>query len=196
MESVRPRLTRDERKAQTREELLAVADRLFRELGFHGASLRLVAAAAGYTKGAVYSTFASKEDLFLAIYERRVEQSLKRFAEVLAPHDEQAAAELTRQTLTMPDRGWMAVFFEFWAHTLRNPESRARFLALHRRAQEPLVAHASQTIVAGGEIDAEGWTLAMVAMVNGLQLEQLTDPGLDAADLGVAMFEAGARGLR
>ena len=62
---------------------MAAGDRLFREQGFHGTSLDQVAAAAGYTKGAVYSNFASKEDLFLAIFERRVEEALERVARVL-----------------------------------------------------------------------------------------------------------------
>ena len=119
---------------------MAAGDRLFREQGFHDTSLDQVASAAGYTKGAVYSNFASKEDLFLAIFERRVEEALEHVARVLEALGEQGPAELTRRNLAAPDRGWMAVFFEFWAHVLRNPESRVRFLALHRRAQEPLVA--------------------------------------------------------
>jgi AcrR family transcriptional regulator len=187
---------RGTRKARTREKLLAAGDRMFREQGFHGTTLDQVAAAAGYTKGAVYSSFASKEDLFLAIYERRVAESLEWVRRALEEHGEGGPAELTRGNLATPDRGWMAVFFEFWAHVLRNPELRARFLALHRRAQEPLVAHARARLSASGTIDAEGWTLANVAMVNGLQLEQLTDPGLDVADVGVAMFEAAVRGMQ
>ena len=63
------RLTRAERREQTRDDLIAAADRLFVEGGFHATSLDQIAAAAGYTKGAVYSNFASKEDLFLAVYE-------------------------------------------------------------------------------------------------------------------------------
>lgn len=190
------RMTRAERKAQTRDDLLAAAEELFLDQGFHRTSLDQVAAAAGYTKGAVYSNFASKEDLFLGIYERRVELSRESAAAVLEAGGEDGAVELAQRNLTTPDRGWMAVFFEFWAHVLRSPQARDRFLALHRRAQEPLVAHARDRLAAGGEIDADGWTLATVAMVNGLQLEQLTDPGLDAAQVATAMFEAAVRGVR
>ena len=64
-------LSRAERREQTRDDLIAAADRLFVEGGFHATSLDQIAAAAGYTKGAVYSNFASKEDLFFAVYERR-----------------------------------------------------------------------------------------------------------------------------
>jgi len=65
------RLTRDERRAQTRERLLDAAAEVFNRLGYHGASLEAVAEAAGYTKGAVYSNFASKAELFVALAERR-----------------------------------------------------------------------------------------------------------------------------
>jgi AcrR family transcriptional regulator len=188
------RLTRLERKAQTRDELLAAGDRLFREGGFHGTSLDQVATAAGYTKGAVYSNFASKEDLFFAIYERGVEDAFARNAAALEDAPADAPLALTRAVLGSSDPGWMAVFFEFWAHVLRNPELRTRFLALHRRAQEPLVAHARKWLPP--HLDAEAWTLANTAMVNGMQLERLTDPELDAAGLTATMLEASIRGTR
>src|SRR4051812_18261558 len=66
--------TRAERQAQTREDLIDAAEALFTSHGFHATSLDAVAVAAGYTKGAVYSNFSSKEDLFFAVYERRVER--------------------------------------------------------------------------------------------------------------------------
>ena len=77
------RLTRAERREQTRDDLIAAADRLFVEGGFHATSLDQIAAAAGYTKGAVYSNFASKEDLFFAVYERRADARRRRCGELL-----------------------------------------------------------------------------------------------------------------
>jgi AcrR family transcriptional regulator len=70
------RLSRAERRQQTRQELLSAAEACFVTRGFHTTSVDEVAEQAGYTKGAVYSNFASKEDLFFAVYERRVEQVL------------------------------------------------------------------------------------------------------------------------
>jgi AcrR family transcriptional regulator len=91
---------------------------------------------AGYTKGAVYSNFASKEDLFFAVYEHRVEQALTE----VVPTLRQAGAErafdwVATGTIERRDRddGWLAVFFEFWAHVLRHPELRDRFAAIHGR---------------------------------------------------------------
>ena len=63
------RLTRAEQGEQTRAELLAAAREEFLDAGYHGATLDRIAAAAGYTKGAVYSRYASKADLFLDLLE-------------------------------------------------------------------------------------------------------------------------------
>src|SRR4051812_50216679 len=68
--------SRAERQAQTRSELIDAAEALFTAKGFQATSLDAVAEAAGYTKGAVYSNFASKEDVFFAVYERRVGRHL------------------------------------------------------------------------------------------------------------------------
>ena len=62
-------MTRDERKERTRTDLLVSARRVFLERGFHRASLDEIALEAGYTKGAVYSNFADKDALFLAVLE-------------------------------------------------------------------------------------------------------------------------------
>ena len=68
------RVTRSERKARTRASCSLAARTVFLRRGFHGASLDEIAEEAGYTKGAVYSNFAGKDDLYLALlgahYER------------------------------------------------------------------------------------------------------------------------------
>jgi AcrR family transcriptional regulator len=64
-----PRLTREQSQAVTREKLLDAARTVFARDGFSGASIERVADEAGFSKGAVYSNFRSKEDLFLAVLE-------------------------------------------------------------------------------------------------------------------------------
>ena len=70
--------TRSDNKARTRADLLAAAREVFLARGFHAATLEEIAERAGYTKGAVYSNFEGKDDLFLALlaehYGRRTEQ--------------------------------------------------------------------------------------------------------------------------
>jgi AcrR family transcriptional regulator len=185
-------LTRAERREQTRDDLVAAADRCFVEGGFHATSLDQIATSAGYTKGAVYSNFASKEDLFFAVYERRADAAAAQMEERL---EGDAVAGLERISADTTGRrgrddGWLAVFFEFWAHVIRHPELRARFAEIHRRVQLP-VADAFERIAAerGVELPDAALPLAVAggAMQIGLALERLTQPEVVDEALGVHM---------
>jgi AcrR family transcriptional regulator len=195
--------TRAERQAQTRRELVDAAERLFTAQGFHATSLDAVAAEAGFTKGAVYSNFASKEDLFFAVYERRVD---KRVAEVertleTAPTMREGIERIIPGTGDRPQASdaWMAVFFEFWGHVLRHPELRERFAAQHRRIIDVLAA----AMIESGEPmpdDPHKLATARYAMQLGLQLERLTRPDVVDEELGLRMGrlfmdEGGLEGL-
>jgi AcrR family transcriptional regulator len=186
------RLTRAERREQTRDDLIAAADRLFVDGGFHATSLDQIAAAAGYTKGAVYSNFASKEDLFFAVYERRAAEAERQMTELFRGD---AAAGLDRISADTGGRinrddGWLAAFFEFWAHVIRRPELRGRFAEIHRRVQLP-VAHALERVAAerGVELPEDALRLAVAsgAMQIGLALERLTQPDVVDEALGLRM---------
>ena len=182
--------TRAERQAHTRTQLVDAAERLFTAQGFHATSLDAVAAEAGFTKGAVYSNFASKEDLFFAVYERRVDARVAEFERILeeAPTPREGIERIIPGSGDRPeaDDGWMAVFFEFWAHVLRHPELRERFAAQHRRIIDLLAA----AMVESGEKmpdDPHKLATARYAMQLGLQLERLTQPDVVDAGLGLRM---------
>ena len=82
MSRVRTRPTRDD----TREKLFEAAARVFEEQGIGGASIEAIAAAAGFTRGAFYSNFKSKDELIIAMLEDHVEQSIRRNLDLLARH--------------------------------------------------------------------------------------------------------------
>jgi AcrR family transcriptional regulator len=82
-DSVRPSL-RDEQKALTRRRLLDAAETVFARRGFHGASVEEIAREAGATTGAVYSNFAGKEDLFLALFEERIATDVADYSQIVA----------------------------------------------------------------------------------------------------------------
>ena len=88
------------------------------------------------------------------------------------------------------DDGWLAVFFEFWAHVIRHPELRGRFAAIHRRLQQP-AADALERVAAarGVELPEAALPLAVAtgAMQIGLALERLTQPEVVDKALGVRM---------
>jgi AcrR family transcriptional regulator len=171
--------TREERRERTREELIAAADELFRADGFHPTTLDRIADRAGYTKGAVYSNFESKEDLFFAVYERRAERVVATTTAALAVED---PVEGMRRAVGVADAarrnadGWMPTFFEFWAHVLRHPELKARFISIHARVVEPFVEPLQEILSRPGapDIDPRQAALAGYSMQLGIQLELLT----------------------
>src|SRR5271154_6402080 len=87
-------LTPERRRQQTRDYLLQAAATVFTERGFYAASLDEVAAAAGFTKGAVYSNFKNKEDLFLALLEDAYARELSALKNTMALSDVPPEARL------------------------------------------------------------------------------------------------------
>ena len=68
------RLSRAEQNGRNRTLLLAAARRVFLDRGYYAATLEQIADEAGFSKGVVYSRFASKADMFLALLEDRIEE--------------------------------------------------------------------------------------------------------------------------
>jgi AcrR family transcriptional regulator len=207
---MKKRLTRAEKRERTYEELISAAERLFIEQGFHATPVDEIAFEAGYTKGAVYSNFESKEDLFFAVYERRAERAVVEAERVIGESGPAAGLERLAYDSALRrgrDDGWLAVFYEFWAHVVRHPELRERFAEVHARALAPFVA-ATERLAEGGvrlPADAPGFNAAMFAMVSALTLERLTRPDVVDAALGaqiihfvldVSLRDEAARGER
>lgn len=64
------------RRERTRERLLDAAFTVFARHGIRGASIEAICDAAGFSRGAFYSNFSTKEELFLALAERAVRRQL------------------------------------------------------------------------------------------------------------------------
>jgi AcrR family transcriptional regulator len=200
-DSRRPSL-RDEQKALTRRRLLDSAETVFARSGFHGASVEEIAREAGATSGALYSNFASKEDLFLALFEERIATDVGDYSQIVA-----AGATLERQARGAADH-WMGILrerpdyfpllIEFWAYAIREPQLRVRlagrFAAL-RSASARLVFQGAQRQGFPPNAEAGKFVGQLInALGNGLALEKLTDP--DAVpdglfgDMLVVIFQA------
>lgn len=120
--SPRPSL-RDEQKALTHRRLLDAAEAVFARRGFHGASVEEVAREAGATTGALYSNFAGKEDLFLALFEERIATDVGDYSQIV-----EAGTTLDGQVRGVADH-WMQILrerpdyfpllIEFWAYAVR-----------------------------------------------------------------------------
>jgi AcrR family transcriptional regulator len=138
------RWTRERRVEHTRALLLDAAEEVFAEKGFTPASLDDIARAAGYTKGAIYKHFATKEDLFLAVSDRYWRRYFDNFAEVMASAKQVGAREFDeiakRWRKLSRDRGaeHAALGHEFTLYLLRNPEARERVAAKRSEVVEAL----------------------------------------------------------
>ena len=153
------RWTRERRLEHTRSLLLDAAEAVFAEKGFTPATLDDIAHTAGYTKGAIYKHFATKEDLFLAVSDRYWRRYFDTFTEVLSAATEVGARELDtiaqRWRQLSHERGaeHAALGHEFALYLLRNPDARERVAAKRLEVVEAL----SKFIVEG--IDRLGATL-------------------------------------
>jgi len=151
--------TRERRIEHTRSLLLDAAEEVFAEKGFAPATLDDIAHAAGYTKGAIYKHFATKEELFLAVSDRYWRRYFDNFAEVMSSARQIGARELDgvaeRWRQLSRDRGaeHAALGHEFSLYLLRNPDARDRVAAKRSEVVEAL----AKFIVEG--IDRMGATL-------------------------------------
>jgi AcrR family transcriptional regulator len=180
------RPTRGERQAATRAALLRSASRSICKHGMDGASIDRIAAEAGYTKGAFYANFTSKEELFLVILEEKFAAELARLETAMAGSGEAAAEarQAAEEFLLDIDRDpeWPRLYQEFAAHAARNDRFRAEFAARQRALRvrmadvfarwtaafdvEPVLPHA----------DVAAMTFFMA---DGFLLDRIIDPELD-----------------
>jgi AcrR family transcriptional regulator len=157
------RWTRERRLEHTRSLLLDAAEDVFAEKGFTTATLDDIAHTAGYTKGAIYKHFATKEELFLEVSDRYWRRYFDNFAEAMSTADQVGARELDeiaqRWRQLSIDRGaeHAALGHEFTLYLLRNPEARQRVAAKRSEVVDKL----AEFIVAG--IDRLGGTLLIPA---------------------------------
>jgi AcrR family transcriptional regulator len=158
------RLSRAEQNDRNRTLLLAAARRVFLARGYYAATLEQIADEAGFSKGVVYSRFASKADMFLALLD-------------LAQQAERAAP------------GWRLLVTEFRVHAARDPELNRRYAALHARTVEGIArALVSISEGAGETLASPPRQLAelVLAIETGLALEQSANPdALGGPDLPV-----------
>lgn len=178
------RWTRERRLEHTRSLLLDAAEDVFAEKGFAPATLDDIAHVAGYTKGAIYKHFTTKEDLFLAVSDRYWRRYFDNFAEVMASSGHIGAHELDeiaqRWRQLSHDRGaeHAALGHEFSLYLVRNPDVRARVAAKRSEVVEAL----ANFIVEG--IDRLGGTLTIAPLTFAQILIATSDSVVLADQLG------------
>jgi AcrR family transcriptional regulator len=174
-------MTRKEAQERTRERLLAAAAKVFARRGYHRATVDEIASEAGFTIGALYSNFSGKEELFLALADRQVEERVVEVGAIAdaAEGDEPSkdAAEKFRAFLER-DPEWPLLFYEFWSLSVRNPELQVE-LAKRRDAIRDALADCLERIAKRHgfrlRFPAPVLATAIAASLNGLAFERAAD---------------------
>jgi AcrR family transcriptional regulator len=185
MSRVRIRPTRDD----TREKLFEAAARVFEEQGIGGASIEAIAAAAGFTRGAFYSNFKSKDELIIAMIEDHVEQSIRRNLDLLDKHKNLADFIDALKTIDRSHQDPLArsplLHMEMILFVAR-AEKRRPDLAKRLRARRKLIVDIVETTSKNSGKNGSAdpiWTGAIVlALEDGFRLHRLIDPETTPAD--------------
>ena len=152
--AVDQRSKRQEKREQTRTALLDAAERLWAERGIHGASLDEIAAAAGLTKGAVYSNFTGKTDLLLALLDRHTQ------------------ANLTLRIRAADAKPVAMLLMEFWLYGMRDYAAGWRIADWYHQRRGALAGELTDT----DELPAADRAAFVLAMELGLTFQHLLDP--------------------
>jgi AcrR family transcriptional regulator len=177
------RLNREQSRANTRDRLLAAARGVFARSGFHGASVEEIASEAGFSTGALYSNFDGKEDLFLALMEREIEEHAREIEDAVSEQASisERATGGARRWMTMIDREpeLLLLFMEFWAYGVRDPQVRpkvaARFAQM-RQVLTRLIADGVREFDLELAMPAEQLAVAIDALADGIARQKLADP--------------------
>ena len=179
MSRVRTRPTRDD----TREKLFEAAARVFEEQGIGGASIEAIAAAAGFTRGAFYSNFKSKDELIIAMLEDHVEQSISRIRDLLERHKNLADFIEALKTMNRSQQdplGRSPLLHMEMILFVARAEKRRPELAKRLRARRKLVTDIIETTARNSGrtvILNPAWAGALVlALEDGIRLHRLIDP--------------------
>jgi AcrR family transcriptional regulator len=192
-------LTRKEKQAKTRSALLKSAAKLICRKGITEASIDDVTSDAGYTKGAFYANFKSKEEMFLVMLDQAYAEELERLEAHLpgegAPAEEvrESAADFINFVRSDPE--WPRLYFEFVVYAARNPEFREE-LATRNRAMRERIAEVirkwAADFPAQPPFPYEDIGMMLFCMADGFLIQQLVEPDTDTelyATMNTTLFK-------
>jgi AcrR family transcriptional regulator len=195
------RLTRKQRQEHTRSCLLEAAGRVFARRGLTAASVDEVAADAGFTKGAVYANFGSKEELFLEMLDARFARRLQDMERAMStdepPEVQARTAGRDFVDFLSSDPDWQRLFVEAALHASRDEAFRVKLSAHYATMRERMADLLRARSEAGGfdpGVPFDQLAAMIVAMANGVGFERLVAPEAVPDDLFSTMLEIFAVG--
>lgn len=192
--TTRKRVPREVRTRTTRRKLLRSAEHIFARDGFEAASIEEIADAAGYSRGAFYANFKSKEDLFMALLEdffRRRMGDVQNLMEWAKTPQEQAELLRSYYSRIANQKQWVLIFLEYKLFAVRHPRVQARLqqrLRGLRKGGAQILEKLSTALGRRTPVSSMTAAVAMGALSNALLLEHLVDPiTLPSYDLHVLL---------
>ncbi len=188
----RSRPTRAQKREANRERILRAARDVFGARGYHGATIEEIADEAGLSNGAIYYNFGSKEELFLALLDARLDDRLEHTRQTLASGAstsgdralDHEARDITRSF--KESREWRLLLLEFVAYAARNPTFAERFRDHKRRLRAAVAEILEQHLGARGitpPMSIDQLAMTLTGLANGLAVEELSDPGSVSEEL-------------
>ena len=179
----RTRAARAQRR-EARDELLAAALRVFARRGYREAGVDEIAAEAGYSKGALYWHFSSKEELLTALLDERIDAPMRDRVALLAsaPPERDMSVEATREFARQLGGQREAVLLEreYWTLAIRDPELRARYAERQAELRDSLAvameARARHLGTPDLTMRAEDVARIVMSIIGGLAVDELVEP--------------------
>lgn len=174
MEATTQSVPKRKRREETRQRLLTSALGIFARNGYERATVDEIVRDAGFSKGAFYVHFKSKDDLFWTMLEERILHHQDAFRQSVNPGS--SFRQNVRRLLSAifdlesEDPSWPAIVMEFVAHAGRNSDVRERFATIYKRWREVIVAMLREGQAAGqvrGDIDLAFAASAAIALIEG-----------------------------
>jgi AcrR family transcriptional regulator len=192
------RLTRPEQQARTRAALLDAAERVFAERGFQGASVEVITESAGFSRGAFYSNFTSKEQLFAELLQDRVfahyRNMAKRSAESGVRPSLRQLGEHLAAIQANPEGRWLfRLWLELLAHAGRDDDFRALAAGFWSGTRALSAAAIESRFEDAGRpppMPPGDLASAMIALDIGLALQHFVDPDGAPLELYPKLYEA------
>ncbi|QUY50575.1 TetR/AcrR family transcriptional regulator [Serratia plymuthica] len=194
MKTEKKRLTREESQQQTREQLLETARQLFIAGGYGGTSIRDIASQAGYSQGAFYSNFASKEALLLQLLQRHMEAEATQLTALAqsdsdTPEHVLTALEAWAATLNL-EADWCMLSVELQLHAKRSPAFAVEYKNIcdvHQAKIGEVIGSLFQRVGKAPPADQNELAAAFMAMAHGLALQR-TGTGADPSGKLIMLF--------
>ncbi|MDR2985037.1 MAG: TetR/AcrR family transcriptional regulator [Nocardiopsaceae bacterium] len=184
---MRQRLSRAEQNDRNRALLLSAALRVFLARGYHAATLEQIADEAGFSKGAVYSRFESKADMFLALLTDRIAERAAENASAVADLTSSGTVANLSELAWQAERatpGWRLLVTEFRVLAARDPALNSRYAVAHATTVDAIASVLSAMSERDGirlAVPARRLAELLLALETGIALEQLAST--DAIDI-------------